>query len=98
MLLFKTCFYVNIISLYCAVHTAMHVLARVLYRERLLFKSCFCVTARFEKSASIRASIQVMLLYATLQYAHMYTALLDLVIRRVLAHYLNPVSNLYLEV
>ena len=50
ILLFKTCFYVNTIRLHCAVHTATHVLAHVLCREWLLFKSCFCVTVRSEKN------------------------------------------------
>ena len=71
-----------LLCLHCAVHAATHVRAHVLCRERLLFKPCFCVTARFKKSASIQvmllyrscfytghASIQVMLLYRSCFYS-----------------------------
>ena len=64
MLLFKLCFYwkhasTSTSSVYTVQCTHCHVCSvQVNDACMLLFKSCFCVTARFEKSAYIRVMLQ----------------------------------------
>ena len=79
MLLFKTCFYVNIISLHCAVHTATHVLCKnlhvSLHRAASIQIVLLCHGAlRKIGFYSSHASIQVMLLYSTLRLIVCYMA------------------------